>query len=120
MRDFTRLDIWQRSRALAAQLVALDIRSSRHRAPGLLSQIRRAAMSIPANIAEGCGHDSPQEFARFLSIAVGSAMELESHLLLARETALIPRARVDALLAETIAIRRMTDRLRRIVRASPS
>jgi four helix bundle protein len=116
MRDFTRLAIWQRSRALAAELVALNMRRTSHRAPGLLSQIRRAAMSIPANIAEGCGHDSPQEFVRFLSIAVGSATELESHLLLARETGLIARPRVDALLAETIAIRRMTDRLRSLVR----
>ena len=52
---------------------------------GLTDQIRRASISIPANIAEGCGRRSQRDFARFLQISVGSANELEYHLLLARE-----------------------------------
>ena len=50
---------------------------------GLTSQIRRASVSIPANIAEGCGRDTEKELARFMHIAAGSASELEYHLLLA-------------------------------------
>jgi four helix bundle protein len=54
---------------------------------GLTSQIRRSCSSIPANIAEGCGRDGDAELARFLQIAMGSASELEYHLLLANDLA---------------------------------
>ncbi|MEW6585952.1 MAG: four helix bundle protein [Nitrospirota bacterium] len=56
---------------------------------GLTSQIRRAASSIPANIAEGCGRHGDVELARFCQIAMGSASELEYHLLLARDLKLL-------------------------------
>jgi four helix bundle protein len=56
---------------------------------GLTSQLRRCSSSIPANLAEGCGRNGDAEFARFCSIAMGSASELEYHLLLAKELNLI-------------------------------
>src|SRR2546423_1412620 len=52
---------------------------------GLISQLRRCSSSIPANLAEGCGRNGDAEFARFCSIAMGSASELEYHLLLAKD-----------------------------------
>ena len=74
---------------------------------GLTSQIRRAASSIPANIAEGCGRASDAEFARFLQIAMGSASELEYHLLLARDLELIDEVEHAALNAHAIQAKRM-------------
>lgn len=56
---------------------------------GLTAQIRRAAASIPANIAEGCGREGEKELARFMAIASGSANEVEYHLFLARDHAYI-------------------------------
>ncbi len=74
---------------------------------GLTSQIRRAAVSIPTNIAEGCGRRSEAEFANFLNIAMGSASELEYLLLLAGELNLIGADKEEALSAEVVEIKRM-------------
>jgi len=74
---------------------------------GLASQIRRAASSIPSNIAEGCGRDGDPELARFCIIARGSATELEYQLLLARDLKLIPAKDYEKLSAQTVEIKRM-------------
>ena len=85
MRDFKGLMVWQRAHRLTVNVYrATEAFPSRERF-GLTDQIRRASISIPANIAEGCGRRSQRDFARFLQISVGSANELEYHLLLARE-----------------------------------
>lgn len=74
---------------------------------GLTSQMRRAAVSIPANIAEGCGKDSVPDFLRHLQIARGSTTELEYHLLLARDLNLLPGETYDHLATDVIDIARM-------------
>lgn len=74
---------------------------------GLTSQLRRACSSIPANLAEGCGRDGEAEFARFCSIAMGSASELEYHLLLARDLKLIKSMDHAALSQSAIEAKRM-------------
>ncbi len=76
MRDFKKLKVWQRSHQLA-----LDVYKSTNDFPnselyGLINQMRRSAVSIPSNIAEGCGKAGKAEFARYLRIAMGSASEL--------------------------------------------
>ena len=85
MKSFRDLKVWEKSHLLA--LAAYDATSSfpKQEMFGLVSQIRRCASSIPANIAEGCGRRGNGEFHRFLQIAMGSASELEYHLLLSRD-----------------------------------
>lgn len=83
MRNFKELKIWQLSFELtkAIHRITLDFPESERF--GLTNQVRRSAVSIPANISEGCGRNSNDDFKRFLSIAQGSAFETETHLLLA-------------------------------------
>ncbi|MFZ3213414.1 MAG: four helix bundle protein [Terriglobales bacterium] len=85
MKDFKDLRVWQKSHALTLAIYRMTQRFPKEEMYGLTSQIRRAAVSIAANIAEGCGRRSDREFRRFLQIARGSASELEYHLLLARD-----------------------------------
>lgn len=85
MRDFRQLKIWQRSHEIALAAYRATKSFPREEAYGLTAQLQRAAASVPANIAEGCGCDSDPEFRRFLQIAMRSASELEYHLLLARD-----------------------------------
>ena len=74
---------------------------------GLTSQIRRASVSIPANIAEGCGRGSDAELARFLQIAMGSASEVEYHLLLARDLNLLKDSDHETLERQVVGVKRM-------------
>jgi four helix bundle protein len=74
---------------------------------GLTSQLRRSCASIPANLAEGCGRNGAAEFARFCSIAMGSASELEYHLLLAKDLKLIPINNYAVLTARATELKRM-------------
>jgi four helix bundle protein len=74
---------------------------------GLTSQMRRSAASIPANIAEGCGKDSDVELARYMQIAMGSASELEYHLLLAKDLNFMDMAAYNQLNMATIEVKKM-------------
>ena len=82
-------------------------RSQKEEMYGWTSQIRRAAASIPANIAEGCGRSSDAELGRFLQIAIGSASELEYHLLLARDLLLLAEKDYGQLNLDVTEVKRM-------------
>ena len=85
MHDFRRLTVWQRAREYAVGVDRLT-RGFPHRDGGVVgSQLRRAALSIPSNIAEGCAEGSRKETIRFLTIAARSAAETESHLIIASD-----------------------------------
>jgi len=119
MHDFRRLQVWQRAREV---FVAID-RLTRS-FPGvdrgvLASQLRRSALSIPTNIAEGCGKASAKETIRFLQIAAGSVTETENHLLLATDLEYIASDTSDALVNQIIAIRRMLFRLTKSLAERP-
>lgn len=90
MQDFRELKVWQKAHALTLAVYQATSDFPREEVYGLTAQMRRCCSSIPANIAEGCGRNSDQDFARFLQIAMGSASELEYHLLLAHDLSFIP------------------------------
>lgn len=77
--------VWQESMALARDVYRVTADFPGHEVYGLTSQIRRACVSIPSNIAEGAGRTGPRESLKFLSIARGSLCELETQLILANE-----------------------------------
>jgi four helix bundle protein len=81
---FRELKAWQLSMDLAERLYLLTDAFPKSETYGLTSQIRRAAVSVPSNLAEGCGRDSTKEFLHFIAIAVGSICELETQLLLSQ------------------------------------
>lgn len=120
MNDFRRLVVWQRAHeAVLATYVATRALPADERF-GIATQLRRAAVSVAANIAESCGRATARDEGRFLQIALGSARELEYHLLLARDLNLIEpgaHARLHGLAVETEKM--LTALLRRASR-SPS
>ncbi len=79
------MKIWQRSRLLVKEVFLLTRDFPAEEKFGLISQVLRSAYSIPSNIAEGSGRTTNKEFARFLDIALGSAFELETQLILASD-----------------------------------
>ncbi len=85
MRDFRELKVWGKAHSLTLDVYKATRTFPRDELYGLTSQTRRAAVSIGANIAEGCGKHSRPDFARYLQNALGSASELEYHVLLARD-----------------------------------
>lgn len=89
MRDFRDLLVWKKAHELTMAVYRATTGFPREERFGLTSQIRRSCTSIPANIAEGCGRSGDPEFSRFLTIAMGSASELEYHLLLANDLELL-------------------------------
>lgn len=107
MRNFRDLKVWSKGHALTLEVYRTTSAFPREEVYGLTSQMRRAASSIPANIAEGCGKDSNADFKRHLQIARGSASELEYHLLLAHDLQLLLAVDHDRLSAGAIEVRRM-------------
>ncbi|MEO5897865.1 MAG: four helix bundle protein [Vicinamibacterales bacterium] len=107
MQDFKKLKVWQKSHALTLDVFAVSASFARPGYVGFHSQILRAAVSIPANLAEGAGRTGDREFRRFVRIALGSASELEYHFLLARDLGLIPVHRHDRLSAAVVEVKRM-------------
>jgi four helix bundle protein len=107
MKDFRQLKVWQKAHQLTLAIYQVTGSFPRDEIYGLTSQMRRAAASIPSNLAEGYGRNSDAEWARFSSMAAGSASELEYHLLLARDLNLIQLNDYQSLAEQVIEIKRM-------------
>jgi four helix bundle protein len=84
MENFRKLIIWKRTVELATNVYKVTVNFPKYELYGLTSQIRKSAVSISSNIAEGAGRRTKKDFAKFLSISYGSACELETQLLIAR------------------------------------
>ena len=82
MRNFRKLDVWNEARKLVKEIYLITKQLPETEKFGLISQINRCVVSIPANIAEGSAKESQKDFARFLQISLGSAFELETHIIL--------------------------------------
>jgi four helix bundle protein len=85
VRNYRDLEVWEKAHKLTLQLYAKSRTFPKEEFYGLTSQLRRSAMSVGANLAEGCGRQTTPELARFVRIAMGLASELDYHLLLARD-----------------------------------
>src|ERR1700733_16264452 len=107
MEDFKDLKVWMKAHELTLAVYRGTRSFPKEEMYGLTSQLRRAASSIGANIAEGCGRRSDGEMRRFLQIARGSANELEYHLLLARDLHLLEAANYKDLQDRVLEIQRM-------------
>jgi four helix bundle protein len=118
MQDFRKLSVWNKSHQLVLLIYEATASVPERKFPGLTSQIRRAAASIPANIAEGCGHAGSRELSRFLGIAVASAFELTYHLQLATDLGMLSKSDYARLDARTELVTRMLSSLLSTVRHS--
>jgi len=101
------LQVWEKSHQLILAIYKSTKNFPKEEMYGLTSQIRRAGISIPSNIAEGCGRASDAEFSRFLQISFGSASELEYQILLSRDLGFLNDVTYETLNSQLIEIKRM-------------
>jgi four helix bundle protein len=111
VQDYRNLVVWQRAHQFVLSVYGVTAAFADDERYGLTSQTRRAAVSIPAHIAEGCGRETQGEFHRFLYIAMGSARELDYHLLLARDLNYLNDSKHHDLINELDEIQRMLNAL---------
>lgn len=107
MKDFRKLKVWQKSHAVTLEVYRRTKAFPKEELFGLTSQMRRAASSISANLAEGCDRSGDAELARFVAIALGSASELEYHCLLAHDLDLLKGESYEKLRDEIVEVKRM-------------
>ena len=116
MRDFRTLRVWQAAHAVTLSVYKASARFPDSERYGLTSQVRRAAASVAANLAEGCGLLPGPDRARLFQIAMGSACELEYHILLARDLGLLDPQSYDPLQVQVVQTKRMLAVLLRRIR----
>ena len=117
MRDFRDLGVWVKAHALTLAIYQATAGFPSEERYGLTSQLRRAAASIPTNLAEGCGRYGDKELARFMAIAAGSASEVEYLLMLARDLHLLQSGRHDQLHGQVTEIKKMLTAFHRKLKA---
>ena len=106
------LDVWQKAMRFVTDVYQVTQSFPGEERYGLSSQLRRAAISVPSNIAEGCGRSSTREFALFLCHARGSLLEVETQLEIARNLGYLPEDKFNEVLSESNRIGRMLNGLR--------
>ncbi|HEY8560018.1 MAG TPA: four helix bundle protein [Pyrinomonadaceae bacterium] len=101
VQSYRQLIVWQRAMSLVKEIYQLTNKFPKEEIYGLVSQIRRAAVSIPSNVAEGQGRDSTKEFLHHLSIAYGSLMEVETQILIAKSLEYLKSEETKSILEKT-------------------
>ncbi|WP_375323628.1 four helix bundle protein [Flagellimonas sp. GZD32] len=119
MRNFRELNVWQDSRILAKEVYSISKLLPESEKFGLVSQIQRASISIPANIAERCSKYSNKDFARFLQISLGSAYELESHVILCEDLNLLSFEKTSPIIRDIQKLQRKIASLIKYTMAAP-
>jgi four helix bundle protein len=117
MKDFRQLKVWEKAHQLALAVYKATKSFPKEELYSLTSQIRRSSMSIPTNIAEGCGRNTDAEFARFLQISMGSASETEYQLLLSHDLGFMDPEQYATLNHDVTEIKRMIASLLKTLRA---
>jgi len=107
MKDFRELKVWEKSHRLALKVYNATTKFPKEELYGLTSQMRRSSISVPTNIAEGCGRNRDSELNRFFEIAMGSASELEYLFLLARDLGFLGKEKFNELTDEITEIKKM-------------
>jgi four helix bundle protein len=110
-RSFRDLLVWQQAMGLAKECYGLTSAFPKAELYGMTSQIRRAAVSVPANIAEGSGRGTRKDYLSFLRIAEGSLRELETLMLLSVDVQLVDQAQMEPALAQLASVGRLLHRL---------
>ena len=106
--SFKDLDIWSRSIALVENIYKVTNSFPKEELYGLTSQLRRSAVSIPSNIAEGFGRFHKNEYKQFLHIAIGSCAEVSTQIIIASKLGFLEKGKADILLNELEEISKMT------------
>jgi four helix bundle protein len=119
MVDYRKYKVWQRAHQLVIDVYQLTSNFPKSEQFNLISQINRAAVSIPTNIAEGCGRQTQKELIRFLYIASGSTHELEYLVFLSGELEFVTDEKVSGILSEISEIKRMLAALIRKINVQP-
>jgi four helix bundle protein len=118
MSDFRKLQVWQKAHALSLESAAFARGFARKRR-GLADQITRAADAIPSTIAEGRGSSTDVDFARYMTMAIKEANELENHIQRARDSELCSREECETLTSATVEVRKMLIGLRKRLLPGP-
>ena len=105
--EYYNLDVWVESRLLSVKIYNLTKNFPKEEQFGLTSQIRRCSISVPSNIAEGCGRNTPKDTIRFLYIARGSLYELETQLFLSSDLGFIKKSELDDVLEHIVVCKKL-------------
>ena len=116
MKNFKKLKVWQKGIELVVDIYKKSNKFPKEEVYGLTSQIRRSAVSIPSNIAEGSGRNSDKEFNRFLDISLGSSFELETQLIIAHKLKFLSDSDYETLNNEIIEEQKMITGLKKSLR----
>lgn len=112
MHRFKELTIWKLSREFCSDIYEVTISFPETEKFGIINQLRRASVSVPSNIAEGCSRKSNKDFSRFLEIAIGSMYELETQLLISNDLGFVSKEKTRELIEKLNGIIKMTSKFK--------